>query len=100
MPGTGARFFCENCGAEVDRDTGRCPSCGRVFSSVRCPQCGFTGEETLFKKGCPVCGYCARNENAAPKTEPDANGKLPFWVYVVAALGFALAAVILFFRLR
>ena len=114
-----ARFFCENCGTEVNRDTGRCPSCGRIFASVRCPSCGFTAAESLFKEGCPVCGYCAPAEdtrtpgNAPAWPLPSSKGKtgrrmaypgerkkssgwflvssLPLWVYVLAV--FALAAV-------
>lgn len=92
-----ARFFCENCGAGVDRDSGRCPRCGSLFQSVRCPECGFTGAEKLFKDGCPVCGYCA----PAPK-EPDSPAKksraLPAWVYAAALLGLAAAAAALFVR--
>ncbi|MDR0998592.1 MAG: zinc ribbon domain-containing protein, partial [Treponema sp.] len=51
------RFFCDNCGAEVDRDTKKCPQCGRFFASVRCPRCGYTGPEGNFAIGCPACGY-------------------------------------------
>ncbi|MDR2953348.1 MAG: zinc-ribbon domain-containing protein [Treponema sp.] len=51
------RFFCDNCGAEVESGQKACPHCGRFFSSVRCPVCGFAGEDKLFINGCPACGY-------------------------------------------
>lgn len=52
-----AKFFCENCGAEVPKDAKMCRKCGRFFSSVRCPACGKTGSPSQFSKGCPACGY-------------------------------------------
>lgn len=52
-----AKFFCENCGAEVPKDARMCRHCGRFFSSVRCPQCGTTGSTNKFSNGCPTCGY-------------------------------------------
>jgi len=99
-----ARFFCDNCGARVDRNTRCCPQCGCYFEFVRCPQCGFTGEEKLFSKGCPDCGYCAGKTNdqqqqkKAPKQPLPPFGKLPLWVYVVALLVLLLVALLLFLR--
>ena len=55
--GKAPRFFCEHCGAEVGRDERACPECGRFFSAVRCPRCGFSGSAGKFADGCPVCGY-------------------------------------------
>ncbi|MFP4483219.1 MAG: double zinc ribbon domain-containing protein [Spirochaetaceae bacterium] len=52
-----SRFYCENCGKEVRASAKVCPHCGRFFSAVRCPVCGFTGESRLFLQGCPSCGY-------------------------------------------
>lgn len=52
-----AKYFCENCGAEVLSNARFCPKCGKFFSSVRCPKCGFTGDVKTFKNGCPQCGY-------------------------------------------
>lgn len=52
-----AKFFCENCGAEVPSNAKMCRHCGRFFSSVRCPVCGATGTNSQFASGCPVCGY-------------------------------------------
>jgi uncharacterized membrane protein YvbJ len=52
-----ARYFCENCGAEVRPGASSCPSCGRVFTAVRCPECGFEGRASEFAKGCPSCGF-------------------------------------------
>jgi predicted RNA-binding Zn-ribbon protein involved in translation (DUF1610 family) len=89
-----ARFFCENCGAEVPKTAKRCPGCGRYFSSVRCPACGFAGEEDLFTGGCPVCGYSApggpAGQGGSGKRETR-DGPLPWWVYLLTAL--ALLAV-------
>ncbi len=53
----GAKFFCENCGALVDASERKCPSCGLTFNGVRCPECGFIGEQRDFSSGCPSCGY-------------------------------------------
>jgi predicted RNA-binding Zn-ribbon protein involved in translation (DUF1610 family) len=93
------RFFCENCGAEVPRNAKNCPKCGRFFASVRCPSCGFTGEEALFRGGCPVCGYSTPPDTGATppgtgkilpwpehKKPPGIAGALPAWVYVTAVL--------------
>jgi predicted RNA-binding Zn-ribbon protein involved in translation (DUF1610 family) len=118
-----ARFFCENCGTEVNRSTGRCPSCGRVFASVRCPACGFTAAESLFKEGCPVCGYCAPKTEEVPAAEnapawPIRSSKtkpadvreqkkpsgwfsaLPAWVYVLAVLVLLAVALALWYRYK
>jgi ssDNA-binding Zn-finger/Zn-ribbon topoisomerase 1 len=93
------RFFCDNCGAEVDRDTKKCPRCGRFFASVRCPRCGYTGPEEDFAAGCPACGYSSiagggpgyRGGRREPEgsRKYEAAGGLPFWVYILTA---ALAA--------
>ncbi len=52
-----AKYFCENCGSEVGAKARFCPKCGKFFSSVRCPNCGFTGDARTFKGGCPKCHY-------------------------------------------
>jgi uncharacterized membrane protein YvbJ len=54
-----ARFFCEQCGAEVRPGAPSCPSCGSTFTAVRCPECGHEGRAPEFRTGCPVCGYAA-----------------------------------------
>lgn len=95
-------FFCENCGTEVPRKAAKCPGCGRYFSSVRCPKCGFSGPEHLFSGGCPICGYSSgrpagssgnadffpdATEGKPKKAERAENvGALPLWVYIVTAL--------------
>lgn len=55
--GKSAKFFCENCGAEVPQNARVCRKCGRFFSAVRCPACGKTGTPDQFTDGCPACGY-------------------------------------------
>jgi hypothetical protein len=105
------RFFCDNCGAEVPRDSKTCHSCGRSFSSVRCPYCGFVGDEILFMTGCPVCGYFTppaddeSDNNAVSKTEAKAkkNSKdpvagLPLWVYILTTAIFTAVLAALLFR--
>jgi predicted RNA-binding Zn-ribbon protein involved in translation (DUF1610 family) len=104
------RFFCENCGAEVDRNAKSCPRCGRYFASVRCPACGFTGAEDLFGGGCPVCGYSAPSGQfrpaekwpPPPKKPPRriAAGTLPLWVYLITIFFLICVFSVFFFTLR
>jgi predicted RNA-binding Zn-ribbon protein involved in translation (DUF1610 family) len=88
-----ARFFCENCGAEVGRNAKQCPKCGKLFSSILCPSCGFSGEEFLFDKGCPLCGYSAPGSTSPEKPKKagsgEAAGALPWWVYALTLLALA-----------
>ncbi len=51
------KFFCDNCGTQVDKNETRCPKCGRYFRSVKCPKCGTSGSPDMFVNGCPSCGY-------------------------------------------
>lgn len=52
-----AKYFCENCGAEVSANARFCPNCGKFFAAVRCPRCSYTGTIKDFKFGCPKCHY-------------------------------------------
>ena len=58
-----AKFFCESCGSEVPRNSKTCPTCGKFFASVRCPQCGRIGSNEDFKNGCPTCGYAVNPDD-------------------------------------
>jgi predicted RNA-binding Zn-ribbon protein involved in translation (DUF1610 family) len=97
------RFFCDNCGAEVGRDEKACPRCGRFFASVRCPACGFSGEERLFASGCPACGYSAPKSGVAPfgagalREKKVPAGPLPLWVYIFSVAALLCVIGILFF---
>jgi len=77
---TPVKFFCEFCGSQVRAADRICPHCGSFFSQVRCPACGFQGENKLFLKGCPVCGFATATSGgkAAPvesgKSNPRQNG--------------------------
>ena len=101
------RFFCENCNTEVPKDAKCCPKCGRYFESVRCPACGFIGEEALFKDGCPVCGYSSKDTQSSPSgnTSRDLRepkkpaGALPAWVYLLTAAAFTIILAALFLKL-
>lgn len=98
MAARSPKFFCEHCGAEVGRDEKSCRRCGRFFSSVRCPSCGFAGREDLFAEGCPVCGYSSTSAPSPRRGPSDAPAAppLPFWVYLLtlAALAAAFAAAV------
>jgi ssDNA-binding Zn-finger/Zn-ribbon topoisomerase 1 len=100
------RFFCDNCGAEVDMSAKSCPQCGRFFASVRCPKCGFNGKDGDFVRGCPVCGYSAvpaKSPGASGRRAPpgrkgagDAAGPPSFWVYLLAALALICVLALLY----
>jgi predicted RNA-binding Zn-ribbon protein involved in translation (DUF1610 family) len=98
------RFFCESCGAEVPLNAKNCPRCGKTFASVRCPNCSFSGEEGLFRDGCPVCGYSApAGVRLIPfpreKEKRYIAGSLPLWVYLTAILALFLVIGALVFHL-
>ena len=96
-----AKFFCENCGAEVQQNAKFCRNCGRFFASVRCPSCGFIGIADSFSKGCPSCGYADSESKNDTASLPDKNVKavdspLPVWIYLftIGALAGIIAAII------
>jgi predicted RNA-binding Zn-ribbon protein involved in translation (DUF1610 family) len=70
-----ARYFCESCGAEVRPSEKTCPACGKTFTAVKCPRCGFEGAARQFAHGCPGCGYL----NVIPSAEgrPEADSRSP-----------------------
>ena len=104
-----SRFYCENCGTEVRPDARVCRSCGRFFSSVRCPQCLYTDEARMFLYGCPRCGYASGGSNEAMRTDTDweivatehrsgysrTRGEVPGWVWYVAAAVLTVAFAVL-----
>lgn len=82
----------------MGRDDKACPACGRFFSAVRCPRCGFSGASSSFVLGCPVCGYSepprsdAASEGESPATRERPARPLPLWIWL-AALGALVLAV-------
>jgi|WetSurMetagenome_2_1015567.scaffolds.fasta_scaffold76855_2 ssDNA-binding Zn-finger/Zn-ribbon topoisomerase 1 len=102
-----AKFFCENCGAEVSENARFCRYCGRFFSAVRCPKCGKTGNVKMFENGCPNCGYAVETKNLqknAEKKEQNlmshiygyrknkkirVDNSLPRWMYLVTTCALA-----------
>lgn len=55
-------FYCEGCGTKVDKWAIECPSCNRIFDSIKCPRCNFTGTARQFTNGCPVCGFQSQEQ--------------------------------------
>jgi uncharacterized membrane protein YvbJ len=103
-------FYCDNCGSEVLQDEPFCPKCGRKFASVRCPACGFSGEEKLFDNGCPQCGYqvlpgkgghknwlSGRHGRKKAAYTSTTEGALPVWVYFLTVAFFVFALSFLLF---
>jgi uncharacterized membrane protein YvbJ len=96
-----ARYYCENCGAEVREGASSCPKCGSRFTAVRCPECGYQGREAEFRSGCPVCGYLmaqppgAQSPGAPPSAPSRKKRFLPAWFYTVMALALLAAVVVL-----
>jgi len=104
------KFFCEFCGTQVKQNDKVCSHCGKFFSSVKCPSCGFIGDSRIFRDGCPACGYAIAGNSGSgssgkragrgkaprwPKTNaqdqgakdtPDATDPLPWWVYLASML--------------
>ncbi|MBN2650773.1 MAG: zinc ribbon domain-containing protein [Spirochaetales bacterium] len=66
-------FYCEGCGTKVDKWAIDCPKCGRVFDSIKCPQCEFTGKANQFTNGCPVCGFQSKEQKLRMKQEAKAR---------------------------
>jgi len=98
------RFFCDNCGEEVDNDVRACPFCGRFFASVRCPKCGFSGEDKLFENGCPACGYSTTGgtpkkprKKPKAKKQPPPEEPLPAGVYVLTIIALIIVVALLSF---
>jgi len=94
------RFFCDNCGHEVERDAKACARCGRFFASVRCPSCGYTGGEKAFSGGCPSCGYSAPPSSSTGRYTPPPIEKiparpLPIWVYLLSICAFIAVCAVL-----
>ena len=94
------KFFCENCNAEVRRDAVICPHCGRFFSTVRCPSCGFTPDEQenekgstkkLKKKEFRFVRYTQREADRRTDADP-----LPLWIYGIVLLLCGVLAAIFF----
>jgi uncharacterized membrane protein YvbJ len=104
-------FYCDNCGAEVSQSEPSCPTCGRKFASIRCPACGFSGEEKLFNNGCPECGYqvlpgkgghknkraVSRHNRKKAASDSSVEGALPVWAYFLTVAVFVFALSFLFF---
>jgi uncharacterized membrane protein YvbJ len=99
------RFFCDNCGSEVGRNAKACPQCGRFFAAVRCPSCGYAGEESIFANGCPSCGYSSppptvlSSEIPQPPEIKIPAKPLPFWMYILTIIAFIGILAILYARL-
>lgn len=119
-------FFCDKCGYEVGQDTKSCPGCGRSFSSVKCPSCGFVGEATLFTEGCPVCGFFSQPFSSSTKKTQEITQTvqtaqtvqkiqnelssarkpkkfhyydLPVWIYIITFLALGVSIAALYFNI-
>ena len=101
------KFYCDTCSAEVPRDAKDCSKCGSYFASVLCPSCAFSGDATLFKDGCPTCGYATSppGNTAKPRDFPRKKKKviaekLPLWVFILTSAIFTAVLAAIFLRFQ
>lgn len=89
------KFFCECCHAEVKQNAKFCPTCGKFFASVRCPNCGKIGDAKIFATGCPDCGYAVmKNSKYSKKLSSSKSDvvsvrqadELPPWILLTSFL--------------
>ncbi len=101
-------FFCEGCGEKVDKWALQCPSCGKIFDSIKCPECSNTGTAEEFSNGCPVCGFMSKAQKEKLKSEMKAskrsnnNSEISSSFYIIAILMLLIVAGVLgfvFFKL-
>ncbi|WP_460056551.1 double zinc ribbon domain-containing protein [Spirochaeta dissipatitropha] len=94
-------FFCENCRNKVSAGSIICPHCGKMFSSVRCPECGHTGKEHDFISGCPKCGHLRQPIPQQSRKRPPAAAKttvsFPGFIVVLITLVIAFAGLVLIY---
>lgn len=69
-----ANYFCESCGTQVDKWDVQCPNCGKQFDSIKCPQCGYSGNAQEFSNGCPSCGFMSEEQKLAAAQKSAAAG--------------------------
>lgn len=86
-----------------------CRSCGRFFSSVRCPKCLYTDDARMFLHGCPRCGYAGGGGSDETRADADweivsvadqpgltrPHKDIPGWVWYVAAAVLTVAFAVL-----
>jgi len=85
----------------VGRDEKACPKCGRLFTSVLCPKCGFSVSPSRFKDGCPVCGHegaldAPGYDGELLPSRASARGPaapLPLWMWLLALGILAFASI-------
>lgn len=99
------KYFCDSCGLPVLPGSEICSHCGKKFSGVRCPSCGYQGREGEFFRGCPVCGYLASSNESGSvsrkagyrKREEPKSFRLPDWFFRTALIILLAAIGILVF---
>lgn len=82
----------------MGRDEKACPRCGRFFSSVLCPKCGYSAAPSRFIRGCPVCGHAGALDAPGAPAYESAAGRGPAaplpWRLWLAGLGILAAALV------
>ena len=107
----GKKYYCESCGKPVPETAHSCPFCGKNFTSVKCPVCGFSGNEKDFADGCPGCGYLSDpkgNKPSADIEKPVTRNRISWFqklsplatgIITLALLGVLAILLLVFFKL-
>jgi DNA-directed RNA polymerase subunit RPC12/RpoP len=102
-----AVYYCGNCSRAVNAEAAVCPHCGSIFTSVRCPRCGFEGRAAAFRDGCPSCGYLMSREErsrsvsgAVKRTKAGMPGRFYRVSGIILLVLFAILIVLLLMRTR
>ncbi|MGL1891735.1 MAG: hypothetical protein OCD02_08910 [Spirochaetaceae bacterium] len=70
------KFYCQDCGSEVSLNSESCPSCNKIFGSVLCPKCEYSGASYKFENGCPKCGYLKNRDVLNKKVKTKMSTKI------------------------
>lgn len=76
-------FYCQYCGASVSIDCNSCPNCKKVFESILCPKCLYSGSSIEFRNGCPSCGYLKVEKEMVENSKTFKKSKFNLKIFIL-----------------